>query len=72
MAFNCLKAKEPLRGDSLLFPTQPPDAPSTHLMDLGRMSLPWSHPTSLNPRHLYWESSALTTAIIGKMYVKCS
>ena len=34
---NCLKATEPLRGDSLLFTTQSPGFPGTHLIDLGRM-----------------------------------
>ena len=37
MGFNCLKATEPLRGDSLLFTAKPPGGPSTHLIDLGRM-----------------------------------
>ena len=34
MWFNCLKAKEPLRGDSLLFNTQSPGVPGTHLIGL--------------------------------------
>ena len=37
MGFNCLKATEPLRGDSLLFTTKFPAIPGTHLIDLGRM-----------------------------------
>ena len=37
MWFNCLKVTEPLRGDSLLFTTQSPGFPSTHLIDLRRM-----------------------------------
>ena len=37
MWFNCPKATEPLRGDSLLFTTQSPGVPGTHLTDLGRM-----------------------------------
>ena len=32
-----LKATEPLRGDSLLFTTQFPGFPGTHLIDLRRM-----------------------------------
>ena len=32
MGFNCLKATEPLRGDSLLFTTQFPGFPGTHLI----------------------------------------
>ena len=34
--FNCLKAAEPLRGDSLVFKTQPPGVPGTYLIDLRR------------------------------------
>ena len=37
MWFNCLKATEPLRGDGLLFRTQSPGVPGTHLIDLGKM-----------------------------------
>ena len=37
MGFNCLKATEPLRGESLLFTTKLPEIPGTHLNDLGRM-----------------------------------
>ena len=37
MGFNCLKATEPLRGDSLLFTTKFPAIPGTHLIDLERM-----------------------------------
>ena len=38
MGFNCLKATEPLRGYSLLFTTQSPEVPGTHLSDLGRIN----------------------------------
>ena len=31
MGFNCFKATETLRGDSLLFTTQFPGVPGTHL-----------------------------------------
>ena len=34
------------------------------------MILPWSHPVVLNPVLLDWESSFLTTTVIGTMYVK--
>ena len=34
MGFNCLKATEPLRRDSLLFTIQFPGNPSTKLIDL--------------------------------------
>ena len=34
---NCLKAAEPLRGDSLLFTTKFPENPGTRLIDLERM-----------------------------------
>ena len=37
MGFNCLKATEPLRGDSLLFTIQFPGVPGAQLIDLGRM-----------------------------------
>ena len=37
MGFNCLKAKEPLEGGSLLFTTQFPEIPGTHLINLARM-----------------------------------
>ena len=36
--FNCLKAAEPLRGDSLLFTTDTPGDPGTHLIYLGKMN----------------------------------
>ena len=36
--FNCLKATEPLRGDSSLLTTQSPGALGTHFIDLGRMT----------------------------------
>ena len=35
--FNCLKATETLRIDSLLFTTKSPEIPGTHLINLGRM-----------------------------------
>ena len=35
--FNCVKAKEPLRGSCLIFTTQSPGVPDTHLIDLGKM-----------------------------------
>ena len=37
MGFNCLKAAEPLLGESLPFTTKSPGVPGTHLVDLGRM-----------------------------------
>ena len=37
MGFNCLKATEPLRGDSLLFTIQFPGVSGTQLIELGRM-----------------------------------
>ena len=70
MGFNCLKAAEPPRGDSLLFTTQSPGNPGTHLIDLRRMSLPQRHPAVLNGL-LDWESSTLITTIIKKTHVKC-
>ena len=37
MGFNCVMATEPPRGDSLLFTTQFPGAPGTHLISFRRM-----------------------------------
>ena len=37
LGFNCIKAAEPLRGDSLLVTTYSTGVPGTHLNDLGRM-----------------------------------
>ena len=37
MGFNCLKAAEPLRGDSLFFTTQSPGFPGTHLINFDFM-----------------------------------
>ena len=37
IGFNCLKATEPLRGDSLLFTIQFPVVHGTHLINLGSM-----------------------------------
>ena len=37
MGMNCLKATEPLQGDSLLFTTKPPGVPGTQFIDLGRI-----------------------------------
>ena len=37
IVFNCFKATEPLRGESLLFTIQSPRFSGTHLIDLGRM-----------------------------------
>ena len=35
--FNCLKATEPLQGDSLLFTATYPRIPGNHFIDLGMM-----------------------------------
>ena len=37
MGYNCPKATEPLRGDSLLFTAKFPGIPGTHFIGLGRM-----------------------------------
>ena len=37
MGFNCPKATEPLRGDSLRFITKSPKIPDTYLISVGRM-----------------------------------
>ena len=72
MGFNSLKATEPLQSDSLLllFTTQFPGFPGTHLIDLGRLSQPWSHQVVLNLGPLNWESSALTTRSLIRSLTK--
>ena len=47
MEFNCLKATEPLKGDSLVFTTKFPRLPDQPWKD-ERLSQPWSHPVVLN------------------------
>ena len=51
MGFNCLKATQPLWGDSLLFTTKVSKNP-WYLLDQSRkderMRWPWSHPVVLN------------------------
>ena len=37
MGFNCLKATQPLQEDTLLFTTQSPGVPGTHLIESGKM-----------------------------------
>ena len=37
MGFDCLKAIEPLPGNSLLSTTSSPEIPCTHLIDIGMM-----------------------------------
>ena len=37
LGFTCLKAIQPLQGDSLLFTIQFPEIPGTRFIDLGRM-----------------------------------
>ena len=39
MGFNCLKATEPGREDSLLFTTKSPGVPGTHFIDHRRMKV---------------------------------
>ena len=54
MGFSCLKATEPLWGDSVIFTTKSLERPGTHLIDLGRIK-GWVHPVandnSFNPYH---------------------
>ena len=57
---------KPLSGDSLFFTTQSPG-----WRRMKGCGLPWSQPVVLNPGLLDWESSALTTTMTGKRYVKC-
>ena len=42
MGFKCLKATEPLEGDSLLDTIKSPGDPGTHFVHLGWMSQPES------------------------------
>ena len=81
MDFNCLKATEPLQGDSLkfkvlvFFTTQSPGVPGTHLINFDHMkveiTLVLKPPSGLEFGTMYWEFSILTTKIIGKNNVKC-
>ena len=50
MGFNSLMATEPLQKDSLLFTTQFPGFPGTHLINLGRMK-DW---VNLGATKWYW------------------
>ena len=62
MGFSCLKATEPLQGVSLLFTTDFPYIPGTHLINLGRWMADQSTLDQLKCFELgiHWESSALT------------
>ena len=40
MGLNCLKATQPLQGDSLLFSTQSPRVPGTNLINYDGMKEP--------------------------------
>ena len=59
-----LLLQQPLRGDSLLFTIQSPGVPVTDL------TLIIKPPSRFESGTLEWESSALTTRIIGKTYLK--
>ena len=65
MRFNCLKATEPLKGDSLLFTFKSPGVGFWSSFDQlwkdKKLSQSWSHPVVLNTRPLDWEPSTLTT-----------
>ena len=75
MGFNCLKATEPLRTDSLLFTTQSPGVPGTYLINIGRMKrcdFTLEPPSSFEPRTPgLGNQHPNHTKIIGKRYVKC-
>ena len=66
IGFICLKATEPLRGDSLLFTTKFPGIPVTHFMDLGRMK-GWVDPVVLISLPMDWKSSAV--ASLGHCFI---
>ena len=56
IAFNCLKADEPLRGDTLLLTIKSLGVDGTLFIDLGRMK---GHSAVLNKRLLDYESNTL-------------
>ena len=49
MGFICLKATEPLRGDSLLFTTKSPGVMSIRLIDLGNAESTLESPSGFEP-----------------------
>ena len=61
MGFNCHKATELLKGDSLLFTTKNSCYSFDRPQRDGRQSRSLSHPMVLNPGPLALESSSLTT-----------
>ena len=68
MGFNCFKAKEPLQGASLLFTTQFPEIPGTHLIHLRSQPCSGSKtPSGFENRALDWEFSTLTTRPSSKI-----
>ena len=64
IGFTCLKAAEPIRGDSLLLTTKFSIVRGTHLISFvsmkGSVDL-GGNPIVLNPGPLDWESSAQTS-----------
>ena len=61
---NCLKATKPPTGYNLPFTTKSPGVPGTHFIDprgMKRLRRSWSHLVVLNPGHVDYGSSALTT-----------
>ena len=66
MEFNCLKATEALREDSLLFTAKSPGVPCVHLDSFDqpqkdeKLSQLWNHPMVLNLGLPDWDSSILT------------
>ena len=59
----------------VFFTTQSPGVPGTHLINFDHMkveiTLVLKPPSGLEFGTMYWESSNLTTKIIGKNYLKC-
>ena len=49
LGFICLKATEPLRGDSLLFTTKSPGVMSIRLIDLGNAESTLGSPSGFEP-----------------------
>ena len=61
IGFSCLKGAETLQRDSLHFTIQFAGVPGIHLINVEKLSWPWSHPAVLKPGHLDWKSCTLST-----------
>ena len=69
MGFNCLKARDTLRGGSLLFATKFPEIPGTHSIMGIWPQQPYRYPASSNtPNISQWN----ILSILDKIGKKCS